>query len=177
MLRNTITNGMVIVQALGAPVSEGKTNSSCRPLVTQTSTARMDEIVKWYEDQVHVPACKKSPTNAIGLRVPMMTVAYAKEEIAGYDSEIERIGEILRMLPATCRPSGWIGHIYYFEQKTMKTQRTIQPGGDLVNGSESGYQTMVREAKILYRETSSPTALSVNSNTGLSLSTGVLRVL
>lgn len=161
MVRTAITNGMVIVQALGAPVSEGRTNSSCRSFVTKSSTACMDEIVKWHEDAVHVPACKKGPTNATGLRVPQTTAAYAREEIAGYESEIKRILEILQRLPATCRPSGWIGHIYYFETKLVETQRTMKPGRDLVSGSESSNQTMVREAKILYREPSrSPNTLT-----------------
>jgi hypothetical protein len=152
ILRGAITKGMVSVQMPGAPTSVAQTDARCRSAVTRSSTACMNEILMWHENTVHVPACNDGPKTEIGVRQPQKTVDYVKEEIAGYEAEIARIKEVLRMLPASCRPSGWIGHIQYREQRTTETQRTLPPTSTRISGSERSSTTLIRNVKILYRQ-------------------------
>jgi hypothetical protein len=160
ILRGAITAGMVAVQMPGASVSAGSTGGTCGASVVHHTTACMDEIVMWHEEHVHVPACNAGQKTAIGFRAPMTTVDYMKEEIAGYESEIQRIKDVLKMLPKNCRPSGWIGHIQYREERRMEGQNTLPPTATRISASERTSQTMVREAKILYREAGTPTTVS-----------------
>jgi hypothetical protein len=150
-IRARIRNGMAVVQALGANTSEAMTYQSCRWGMIKSSTACMDEVIRWHEETVHVPACDSRNPGG-GRSSTQSTISYAREEIQSYEAEIARIKDILSSLPATCRPSGWVGHIYYFEQRTTRIQRTMKPGRDLVSGWERSLQTLVREAKIVYRE-------------------------
>jgi hypothetical protein len=159
-LRAAIVKGMGSVQMPGYSSSAGRTDERCRPAVASSTTTCMDEIVMWHETHVHVPACNGAPKSPIGFRAPMATVEYIKEEIAGYESEIARIKEVLRMLPESCRPSGWIGHIQYREQRTMEAQSTLPATTTRISASERTSQTMIREAKILYRESNAPTTVT-----------------
>lgn len=114
----------------------------------------------WHEEHVHVPACKAGAKNALGFRAPLTTIDYAKEEIAGYDSEIARIKEVLRMLPPSCRPSGWIGHIQFHEEAKIERNVRLEPTATRVSGSERDTRTLIRDTKVLYREARSPATVS-----------------
>ena len=120
----------------------------------------MNEIVMWHEQHVHVPACMAGPKDVSGFRASQTTVDYAKEEIAGYESEIARIKEVLRMLPASCRPSGWIGFIDYREERTMEKNTPLPPGEIRVSGVDRSSISLIRDARVLYREVHAPTTLT-----------------
>jgi hypothetical protein len=119
----------------------------------------MNEIVMWHEEHVHVPACTAAK-NPAGIRASQTTIDYVKEEIAGYESEIARIKEVLRMLPASCRPSGWIGFIDYREERAMEKNTTLPPGEIRVSGVDRSSISLIRDARVLYREVHAPTTLT-----------------
>jgi hypothetical protein len=155
LIRDAIDDRMIRVQL--ASTSIGKTSGRCTPFLTHQTTACMNEIVMWHEQHVHVPACSASPS---GIRASQTTVDYAREEIAGYESEIERIKAVLRMLPASCRPSGWIGFIEYREERAMEANTTLPPGEIRVSGVDRRSMSLIRDAKVLYREVHAPTTLT-----------------
>ena len=157
LIRGAIDDRMRRVQL--ASTSIGRTSGRCMPSVTFQTTACMNEIVMWHEEHVHVPACTAA-TNAAGIRASQTTVDYAKEEIAGYESEIERIKEVLRMLPASCRPSGWIGFIEYHEDRTVEKNAALPPGEIRLSGVDRTSMSLTRDAKVLYREVHAPTTLT-----------------
>ena len=160
ILRAAIIDRMGSVQMPGASTSAGRTDERCRSRVASGSTACMDEIVMWHENHVHVPACTDGPKSAIGFRQPQSTIDYIKEEIAGYESEVARIKQVLRMLPDECRPNGWIGTIQYVEERVMEAQTTLPPTTTRISASERTHHSLVRTTKILYRESSAPTTVS-----------------
>jgi len=49
--------------------------------------------------------------------------------LAGYQSEITRIQEVLRSLPSSCRSKGWFGMISYSEEQTMDVTVNTSKGG------------------------------------------------
>ena len=156
-IRAAINGAMGNVQILGGQTSRGETGGLCGSSVEVSSTECMDEIVMFHEDNVHVPACAKDRaagrTTALGLRAPQTTVDYVREEMAGYQAEITRIREILRTLPSSCRPSGWVGVISYFEEQAMDI--TINTVSTRVEGSTTSQQTtssLKRDARILFRQ-------------------------
>ena len=159
-LRSAIKNGMTKVQMPGASTSAGKTQGDCSASIATHGTACMEEIVMWHEEHVHVPACKSGAKNVLGFRAPLTTIDYVKEEIAGYEAEIQRIKDVLLMLPPSCRPSGWIGHIWFHEELKAERNNTLEPTTTRVSASEVQSQTMIRDTKILYREANAPTTLS-----------------
>lgn len=161
VIRGVINGAMGNVQILGGQTSRGETGGRCGSSVEVSSTKCMDEIVMFHEDNVHVPACTKDRaagrTNALGFRAPQTTVAYVREEMAGYQAEITRIREILRTLPASCRLDGWVGVISYFEERTMEI--TINTVSTRVEGSTTSQQTtasLKRDARILFRQSGPP---------------------
>lgn len=159
-LRSAIKNGMTKVQMPGASTSAAKTHGDCSASIDTHGSTCMEEIVMWHEEHVHVPECKSGAKNALGFRVPLTTIDYVKEEIAGYESEIQRIKDVLLMLPPSCRPSGWIGHIWFHEELKAERNNTLEPTSTRVGASERDSRTMVRDTKVLYREANAPTTLS-----------------
>ena len=158
LIRGAIDERMRRVQL--ASTSIGKTDGRCTPSLTHQTTACMNEIVMWHERHVHVPACTAGPKDVSGFRASQTTVDYAKEEIAGYESEIERIKEVLRMLPASCRPSGWTGFIDYREERTMEKNTPLPPGEIRLSGVDRSSLSLIRDARVLYREMHAPTTLT-----------------
>ena len=164
-LRAAINGAMSAVQMLGAQTAKGDTNGLCRSSLETSSTRCMNEIVMFHEDNGHIPACERDRaagrTTAIGYRAPLRTAAYIKEEIAGYESEITRIREVLRLLPDSCRQKGWVGLINYFEELSMDGETTVNGA----NGSTSTQKTtrsFKRQARIVYRE-----SVSLTGNTSV----------
>lgn len=159
VIRNAIIGKMGVVQLPGN-TARAETNASCVSAIVSHGTACLDEVVMWHEDKVHVPACQRGPKTALGFRAPMATVAYAKEEIAGYTAEIERIKDILRSLPPTCRPSGWIGTIYYFETQQSETNIPHPGGPTVISGVKRSTHTLTRSANVLFKEGANATTVS-----------------
>jgi hypothetical protein len=158
LIRGAINDRMMRVQV--ASTSIGTTGGNCEPSLTHRTSSCMNEIVMWHEERVHVPACRAAPKNALGFRASMTTVDYVREEVAGYESEIERIKAVLRMLPASCRPSGWIGFIDYREERAMEANTTLPPGEIRVSGVDRRSLSLIRDARVLYREVHAPTTLT-----------------
>lgn len=157
-LRSAILADMTRVQMPGASISAAETKGDCSAAIVSHGSACIEEIVMWHEEHVHVPACKDGAKNALGFRAPLTTIDYIKEEIAGYDSEIQRIKDVLRMLPPTCRPTGWVGTIRFHEELKTERSNTLEPTSSRVGGSERESQTMTRDTKIWYRD--APTTLT-----------------
>ena len=158
LIRNAINDRMKRVQL--ASTSIGKTDGRCHAAVTFQTTACMNEIVMWHEQHVHVPACTAAPKDVSGFRASQTTVDYAKEEIAGYEAEIDRIKAVLRMLPPSCRPSGWVGYVEYREERTMEKDTRLPPGETRVSGVDRSTLSLIRDARVLYREVHAPTTLT-----------------
>lgn len=156
MVKKTINDAVSSVQMQGASIAGAKTDSvrkllsptvvQCESSIEKKSTKCMEEIVLWHEDQVHMPSCKKDlaagKTTAAGNWAPLTVTAYVMEEIAGYESEIARIRDVLKGMPPQCQHSGWVGTIYYFEETRVDTQA----------GSTQSSTVVKREARILYQE-------------------------
>jgi len=158
LIRDAINSRMTRVQL--ASTSIGRTDGRCAASVTFETSACMSEIVMWHEQHVHVPACTAAPKNVSGFRASQTTVDYAKEEIAGYESEIARIKDVLRMLPASCRPSGWFGYIEYREERAMEKDTRLPPGEVRVSGVDRSSMSLIRDAMVLYREVHAPTTVT-----------------
>jgi hypothetical protein len=84
-------------------------------------------------------------------------IDYAKEEMAGYQSEIDRIKDVLKSLPDSCRPDGWVGLIHYVEEKVMSATITVSKSGTFASTSTQKVEdSWRRTARILYSETGTP---------------------
>lgn len=155
VLRGVINEAMSHVQMLGGRTSRGETGGLCGSSVEASSTACMDEIVMFHEDNVHVRACAADRTagrtTALGFRAPQTTVDYVKEEIAGYQAEITRIRQILRTLPASCRQTGWVGVIIYTENKSIDVATSVNNPKNGSSSSTQSLSTLTRVARVLFR--------------------------
>jgi hypothetical protein len=125
VLQKSIDEAMGEVARLKRAVGTGETSGvTCKPEV-KAGTACLKAVLEAHE-AVHVKAC-----NAERLRrklgtfddrmAGMLLTAYAKEEITGYQTEIDEIVERLRSMKPACRPSGWVGTIQAFEVKQLKS--------------------------------------------------------
>lgn len=158
-IRAAIIARMAVFQVPEAAIVSATTSLFCNSSIESHGTACLDEVAMWHEDKVHVPACNSSPKTALGAREAQTTVDYAREEIAGYTAEIARIKETLRNLPATCRPSGWIGAIYYFEKKEVETTSQQQPDMTVVSGVERSKRVFQRSANVIFKEGANATTV------------------
>jgi hypothetical protein len=157
-IRAVILAAMGSVQMRGASIAIGHTDGDCKPSIVDPPnrstirTACMEEVLLWHENEVHVPACGAAPKTVFGKRDAQTTKDYIKEEIRGYEAEMQRIRAILQSLPESCRPHGWLGIIYYYESRTLETRQSTQPRGNIVEKFTTTTNAFAREAKILYRE-------------------------
>ena len=152
-LKATITEAMGSVQMRGVKSSVGRTDAECRPSIVASSTQCLDEVVMGHEEEVHVAACSSERAagkfTIVGRRPVATAVAYAQEEIRGYQWEIARIREILHTLPPDCQP-GWVGRVSLYEKKTLAITNTLPPLGTRISGTENAETSFSRSARVLF---------------------------
>jgi hypothetical protein len=113
---------------------------TCQPVVRiEPFSACMKALVDAHE-AVHKTACEadklQRKLGKFDDRLKGMLLSkYAQEEIKGYEVEIDEAMKRLRALPASCRPSGWVGTIYAIEVKGSTITITKPPGNQYSTGS------------------------------------------
>jgi hypothetical protein len=131
LLQKSVDDSMGEVKRVKRAEVTGDTSGvTCKPDV-ESGSACLKAVVEVHE-AVHAKACSaeklRRKLGAFDDRLAgMLLVDYAKEEIKGYQTEIDDIVKRLRVMPPSCRPSGWIGTIQAFEVKETKAT-LVTPG-------------------------------------------------
>jgi hypothetical protein len=173
-----INEAMSGVQIEGVKTGGGLTDAKCNVTIESDGTPCLNEVIRAHEEDVHVAACstefKAGAFTAFNNRPVATAVAYAKEEIRGYEREMAKIRELLRSLPPECR-SEWVGFIYFYEKKSLGTTVTLGPSNTRVSGRETTKSDFTRAARILFRSTGTPLLNLQAGNIGESGSSGVAK--
>ncbi|HKS06516.1 MAG TPA: hypothetical protein VJR92_09415 [Gemmatimonadaceae bacterium] len=155
----TINEAMSSVQMAGVKTGGGKTDAKCKMTVDADGTPCLNEVIAAHEQDVHVDACKAEEKagafTVLGNRPVATAVAYAKEEIRGYEREMAKIREILRSLPPECQ-SEWVGFIYFYEKNALATTITLGPSNTRVSGTQTTKSDFTRAARFLFRSNGTP---------------------
>ena len=125
MLQKSVDEAMGELGRVGRRGGKGDTSGvTCTPDV-KTDSACLKAVLDLHE-AMHAKECtgqkKGRKLGPLDDRMKgMLLTDYAKEEIKGYQIEIDEIVKRLRAMPASCRPSGWVGTIHALEAKHMKS--------------------------------------------------------
>jgi hypothetical protein len=116
----------------------GETFFDCKSRVT-ASTACLEAVLQIHEDVHHNECLADKKSLHLGMFDDRWKVKslrdYATEDIAGYQAELDEALKRLRALPASCRPSGWIGTITAFQVKRVETSNFVKPNNKYADGT------------------------------------------
>jgi hypothetical protein len=108
-------NANALMKAMFSPgqtSAKGGTDGSCTTTI-DSPTFCLCVVLKAHED-THVDDCEQHKTNEPGpnysdYRNSRTMVQVITDEIFGYKKEIDKINDLLRSMPAKCKPKQWTG--------------------------------------------------------------------
>ena len=137
-------NANALMKAMFSPgqtSAKGGTDGSCTTTI-DSPTFCLCVVLKAHED-THVDDCEQHKTNEPGpnysdYRNSRTMVQVITDEIFGYKKEIDKINDLLRSMPAKCKPKQWTGIVNYSETVETAKSTTIPPNkGAMVLGERA----------------------------------------